>query len=194
MTIKRDYYETLGVDRNASKDQIKAVYRKQALKYHPDRNLNDKKAEEKFKEAAEAYEVLHDPQKKRIYDQYGHQGLENHGFSGFSGFDDIFSSFGDIFEQFFGRSVRGQRSGERVSRGVDIQYNMTLSFMDAAFGIETELDVKRKETCPDCGGNGCESGTQPDICSQCGGLVKLPVHRVFLQFKPLAMFAVEQER
>ena len=104
MINKRDYYDVLGVNQNADDDELKANYRKLALKYHPDRNPDDKIAEEKFKEASEAYEVLRDPQKRNIYDQFGHQGLEGSGFSGFSGFEDIFSSFGGIFEDFFGFS------------------------------------------------------------------------------------------
>ena len=113
MQNKRDYYEVLAVGRNASESEIKAAYRKLALKYHPDKNPGNKEAEEKFKEAAEAYEVLRDDQKRRIYDQYGHQGLEGSGFSGFSGFEDIFSSFGDIFEDFFGFGS-GRRSSRRA--------------------------------------------------------------------------------
>ncbi|MGW8326194.1 MAG: DnaJ domain-containing protein, partial [Desulfobacterales bacterium] len=120
MTTKRDYYEVLGVDRNANESDLKASYRKLALKYHPDRNPGDKEAEEKFKEASEAYEVLRDPQKRNIYDQFGHQGLEGSGFSGFSGFDDIFSSFGGIFEEFFGFSS-GRRSRSRTQRGADLR-------------------------------------------------------------------------
>src|SRR4030043_143277 len=106
---KRDYYEVLEVSRQADEEEIKKAYRKMALKYHPDRNPGDKKAEERFKEAAEAYEVLHDPQKRELYDRFGHEGLKNTGFSGFGGFEDIFSSFGDIFEDFFGfgRRERG---------------------------------------------------------------------------------------
>ena len=106
MTLKRDYYEVLGVNHNASKDELKSAYRKLALKYHPDRNPGDKAAEEKFKEASEAYEVLRDPHKRNIYDRYGHQGIEGSGYTGFSGFDDIFSSFGDIFEDLFGYTTR----------------------------------------------------------------------------------------
>ena len=117
MTNKRDYYEVLGISRNDSDDQIKAAYRKLALNYHPDRNPGNKEAEEKFKEAAEAYEVLRDASKRQIYDQYGHQGLEGSGFSGFGGFEDIFSSFGDIFEDFFGfTSRRRSRSRAMPSR------------------------------------------------------------------------------
>ena len=168
MTAKRDYYEILGVNRNASEGEIKAVYRKLALKYHPDRNPGDKTAEESFKEAAEAYEVLHDPQKRNIYDQYGHQGIQGTGFSGFSGFDDIFSSFGDIFEDFFGfRTSTGSRT--RVQRGSDLRYNLNLSFMEAAFGTDTEINIEKMEVCPTCNGNTCEPGTQPETCRRCGG-------------------------
>ena len=168
MTGKRDYYEVLGVDRNATDEELKTSYRKLALNYHPDRNPGDKEAEEKFKEAAEAYEVLRDPQKRRIYDQYGHQGLEGSGFSGFGGFDDIFSSFSDIFEDFFGFSSR-RRSRSRVQRGSDLRYDLSLSFMQAAFGTETEIDVEKLGGCPACQGSGCEPGTQPETCSYCNG-------------------------
>ncbi len=170
MTGKRDYYEVLGVDKGAAESELKAAYRKLALKYHPDRNPDDKAAEEKFKEAAEAYEVLRDPQKRQIYDQYGHQGLEGQGFSGFGGFEDIFSSFGDIFEDFFGFGSRGRgRSRSRVQRGADLRYDMTLEFMDAAFGVETTIDLEKAETCTECQGSGAEQGTQPQTCPQCGG-------------------------
>ena len=168
MTTKRDYYEVLGVDRNANESDLKASYRKLALKYHPDRNPGDKEAEEKFKEASEAYEVLRDPQKRNIYDQFGHQGLEGSGFSGFSGFDDIFSSFGGIFEEFFGFSS-GRRSRSRTQRGADLRYDLTLSFMEAAFGTETKINLEKMETCPSCEGTKCEPGTQPDTCWQCNG-------------------------
>ena len=133
MTTKRDYYEVLGVNRDADDDQLKSSYRKLALKYHPDRNSGNNEAEEKFKEASEAYEVLRDPQKRKIYDQFGHQGLEGSGFSGFSGFEDIFSSFGSIFEDMFGFGT-GRRSGSRAQRGADLRYDLTLDFMEAAFG------------------------------------------------------------
>lgn len=169
MSNKRDYYEILGVERNASGDELKASYRKLALKFHPDRNPGDKEAEENFKEAAEAYEVLRDPEKRAIYDQYGHQGLEGTGFSGFGGFEDIFSSFSDIFEDFFGFGAR-RRSRSRVQRGADLRYDMRLSFMEAAFGTETTIDIEKMETCPACNGAGCEPGTQPETCRQCGGM------------------------
>lgn len=168
MSEKRDYYETLNVSRNATDADLKSAYRKLALKFHPDRNPGDKDAEDNFKEAAEAYEVLRDPQKRALYDQYGHAGLEGSGFSGFGGFDDIFSSFGDIFEDFFGFSSQ-RRSSTRAQRGSDLRHDMTLSFMDAAFGTETEIAVEKAEYCSTCSGNGCEPGTQPETCRQCGG-------------------------
>ncbi len=168
MANKRDYYEVLGVNRKASEEELKASYRKLALLYHPDRNPGNKEAEEKFKEAAEAYEVLRDPQKRQIYDQFGHQGLEGSGFSGFGGFDDIFSSFSDIFEDFFGFSTR-KRSRNRVQRGADLRYDLKLSFMEAAFGSETEINVEKMGRCPSCEGNGCERGTYPETCSYCNG-------------------------
>ncbi len=168
MTTKRDYYEILGVDRNAGADEIKAKYRKLALKYHPDRNPDNKEAEEDFKEAAEAYEVLRDAEKRRIYDQYGHEGLQGTGFSGFGGFDDIFSSFGDIFDEFFGFGG-GRRSRSAARRGADLRYDLTVSFMDAAFGVETEIDIEKLETCQACEGGGCEPGTSPENCRYCGG-------------------------
>ncbi len=168
MTTKRDYYEILGLRRDCENGEIKTAYRKLAMKYHPDRNPGDKAAEEKFKEAAEAYDVLSDSQKRNLYDQYGHQGLEGSGFSGFGGFDDIFSSFGDIFEDFFGFGSSG-RSRSRARRGADLRYDLTLSFMEAAFGTDTEITVEKAATCPSCNGNGCAEGTQPEKCTACGG-------------------------
>ncbi len=168
MTAKRDYYEILSIQRDAGQDEIKASYRKLAMKYHPDRNPGNQEAEEKFKEAAEAYEVLRDPQKRAMYDQFGHQGLEGTGFSGFGGFEDIFSSFGDIFEDFFGFGG-GRRTRGRTQRGSDLRFDMQISFMDAAFGTETKIDVGKLETCATCSGSGCKPGTQPETCGHCGG-------------------------
>ena len=168
MTTKRDYYEVLGVGTNADDNEIKSSYRKLALKYHPDRNPDNKEAEDKFKEAAEAYEVLRDAQKRQIYDQYGHQGLEGTGFSGFGGFDDIASSFGDIFEEFFGFGSK-RRTQNRRQRGSDLRYDLTIDFMDAAFGTETEIDLEKMELCPSCEGSRCEPGTSPESCGHCEG-------------------------
>lgn len=168
MAEKRDYYEVLGLNRRANETEIKAAYRKLALKFHPDRNPGNKDAEEKFKAAAEAYEVLRDPQKRSIYDQLGHAGLEGTGFSGFGGFEDIFSSFGDIFEDFFGIGGN-RRSRSRTQRGADLRYDMKLSFMEAAFGTETAIDVEKSEACQNCHGSGSAPGTTPETCSQCRG-------------------------
>ncbi len=169
MGTKRDYYEVLGVNRDATNADIKKAYRQLALKFHPDRNPGDKAAEDQFKEAAEAYDVISDGKKRQIYDQYGHQGLDGQGFGGFSGFDDIFSSFGDIFEDLFGFSS-GNRSRSRSHRGADLRYDLTLSFLDAAFGTETELDIGKMDECVGCGGTGMEPGTHPETCSACGGM------------------------
>jgi len=169
MSTKRDYYEVLGVGRDVDEGTLKAAYRKQALKYHPDRNPDDKQAEESFKEASEAYDVLRDPQKRQIYDQYGHQGLEGSGFSGFGGFDDIFSSFGSIFEDLFGFNNGGGRGRSRARRGSDLRYDLSLSFMKAAFGTETEIELNKAETCATCDGSGCQPGTSPETCSHCQG-------------------------
>ena len=168
MADKRDYYEVLGVQRNATDDELKGSYRKLALKYHPDRNPGDSEAEEKFKEAAEAYQVLNDAQKREIYDQYGHRGLEGTGFSGFGGFEDIFSSFGGIFEDLFGFGSQ-RRSRTRAQRGSDLRYDLKLSFMEGAFGIEESIDIEKTEVCPTCEGSACEPGTSPETCRQCQG-------------------------
>jgi molecular chaperone DnaJ len=168
MAYKRDYYEVLGLNRDADASEIKAVYRKLALKYHPDRNPGDKEAEDKFKEAAEAYEVLRDPQKRNLYDQFGHQGLEGSGFSGFGGFEDIFSSFGDIFEDFFGFGG-SRRARSHPRRGGDLRYDLNLSFMEAAFGTDTEIKVAKTVKCESCEGSGCEAGYSPETCNHCHG-------------------------
>lgn len=171
MAEKRDYYEVLGVSKSATDSELKSAYRKLALQYHPDRNPGDKSAEDKFKEAAEAYEVLRDTQKRQMYDQFGHQGLEGSGFSGFGGFEDIFSSFGDIFEDFFGFGTRrGGRGRSRVQKGADLRYDLSISFMDAAFGIETTIDLEKHEICSNCEGTGAESGSHPETCPQCRGV------------------------
>jgi len=127
--VKRDYYEILGADRNASESELKKSYRQMALKYHPDKNPDNKGAEERFKEAAEAYEVLRDPEKRKVYDQFGHDGLKGQGPGGFGGFEDIFSAFGDIFGDFFG-------GGGRQHGGADLRTDVTISFEQAAFGTE----------------------------------------------------------
>ncbi|MBF0235436.1 MAG: molecular chaperone DnaJ [Desulfamplus sp.] len=171
MSEKRDYYEILGVARDANKDELKSKYRKLAIKYHPDKNAGDKEAEEKFKEASEAYSVLSDDQKRQIYNQFGHKGLEGSGFSSNGvNFEEMFSGFGNIFEDFFGFGSSGGRSGgKRVQRGADLRYDMTLEFMEAAFGVEKEIDIRKYDICDTCHGSGCKEGTQPETCSQCHG-------------------------
>lgn len=169
MSEKRDYYEVLGVSKEASAEELKSHYRKLAIKYHPDKNAGSKEAEEKFKEASEAYQVLSDVQKRQIYDRYGHQGLQNSGFSSSGDFEDIFSSFGNIFEDFFGFGGSGGSGRSRVQRGSDLRYDMTLEFMEAAFGVEKEIDVHKRDTCDECNGTGCRKGTSPETCSHCNG-------------------------
>ncbi|MCG6921799.1 MAG: molecular chaperone DnaJ [Acidobacteria bacterium] len=166
MTPKRDYYEVLGLPRNASEQEVKSAYRKLALKHHPDRNPGDQRAEELFKEAAEAYGVLGDPEKRRRYDAYGHAGL---GGAGGAGFDPtIFADFSDILGDFFGfGDLFGRRRGPR--RGADLRYNLEISFEEAAFGTETQIRIPRAETCGDCSGSGAAPGTKPATCPTCGG-------------------------
>lgn len=170
---KRDYYEVLGVEKNASTEEIKKAYRKKALEYHPDRNPGDKAAETKFKEVGEAYEVLSDGEKRARYDQYGFAGVDPNfsagggGFGGFGGFGDAFSGFGDIFGDLFGGG--GRRSPNAPRQGENVGARLELTFEEAAFGAEKEVPVARIETCAKCGGNGCAPGTAPEVCSTCGG-------------------------
>ncbi len=168
---KRDYYEVLGISRQAHAEEMKKAYRKLALKFHPDRNPGDKEAEEQFKEAAEAYEVLRDPKKRQIYDAYGHEGLRGTGFDGFSGgFEDIFSSFGDIFQDLFNFGFGGGPRARTASRpGDDLLYDLTLTFEEAVFGAEKEVQVETLASCEHCDGRGAEPGTEESTCPMCHG-------------------------
>ena len=167
---KRDYYQILSVSRDAGEEEIKKSYRKLALKFHPDRNPGNKEAEESFKEAAEAYEVLRDPQKRRIYDSYGHEGLRGTGFTGFRGFEDVFSSFGDIFQEFFSFGFGGSPRARTSARpGDDLLYDMTLSFEEAVFGTEKEVEIQTFSACESCNGSGAEPGTREAVCPMCQG-------------------------
>ena len=168
---KRDYYDILGVPRQSGEEEIKKSYRQLALKYHPDRNPGNKEAEEMFKEAAEAYEVLHDPQKRRLYDAYGHEGLRGTGFSGFSGFEDIFSSFGDIFQDFFSFGGFGGQTRQRTAArpGDDLLFALDLSFEEAVSGTEKEAEIDTFAGCSHCGGSGAEPGTRDTTCPACQG-------------------------
>ena len=166
MATKRDFYEVLGVARTATESEIKAAYRKLAMKYHPDKNPGDKEAEEKFKEAAVAYEALSDPNKRARYDRYGAEGLEGSGFQNFTNIDDIFSAFGDLFGGMFGgggRRQRGPKSGQHV------QTNVRITLKEAALGVTKDVKVRRHVKCEKCNGNGCKAGTQPTRCATCGG-------------------------
>jgi molecular chaperone DnaJ len=159
---KRDYYEILGVNRNASESELKKSYRQLALKFHPDKNQGDPAAEEKFKEAAEAYEVLKDPEKRQTYDQFGHEGLKRNGFSGPQGFDDISSAFGDIFGDFFG-------GGRRATTGADLRLDLAVTFAEAAFGTKKDMEVSKHASCNTCRGSGAKTGYPPKPCSTCRG-------------------------
>ena len=167
---KLDYYEVLGVARSASDGEIKSAYRKLALKYHPDRNPGDHTAEEKFKEAAEAYGILADGDKRSAYDRFGHAGVNQGG--GPQGFDpSVFSDFGDILGglgDIFGFGDGGRRAGPR--RGADLRYDLEIAFEAAAKGTETQIRIPREETCTTCKGSGSASGSGPETCPQCRGV------------------------
>lgn len=170
---KRDYYEVLGVSKSADVVEIKKAYRKLALKYHPDRNPGDKEAEEKFKEAAEAYDVLSNEEKRRRYDQFGHAGMGGAGQSGFGGgmsMDDIFSQFGDIFGGFGGFSgFGGGRASRRVNRGTNLRVKVKMTLQEIATGIEKKIKVKKYVACQHCNGTGAKDGKSYSTCSTCKG-------------------------
>ena len=176
MSEKRDYYEVLGVQRNANADEIKKAYRKAAIKYHPDKNPGDKEAEEKFKEAAEAYDVLSNPDKRARYDQFGHAGMSGAagggcggGFGGGFSMEDIFSQFGDIFGGHFGGFGGGSRGGRRVNRGSDIRVKVKLTLAEIANGTTKKLKVNKTVACDKCGGTGAKDSSSYATCSTCNG-------------------------
>ena len=172
---KRDYYEVLGVSKDADEAAIKKAYRALAKKYHPDMNPGDKEAEKKFKEASEAYAVLSDAEKRRQYDQYGHAAFEGGagGAGGFGGFDfsgaDFSDIFGDIFGDLFGGSRRGGRAGNGPMKGANIRKSIRITFEEAVFGCEKEIELILKDPCEDCHGTGAKPGTSPETCPKCGG-------------------------
>ncbi|MCU0916289.1 MAG: molecular chaperone DnaJ [Planctomycetes bacterium] len=172
---KADYYQVLGVEKNASPDEIKRAYRRMAIKHHPDKNPGNKEAEAKFKECAEAYEVLSDPEKRRQYDQYGHEGLRGTGMHDFSrmNVEDIFSIFGgdDFFSSIFGGLGGGRRGGRRggPGRGYDLETSVELTLNEVAHGTEKTIEFTRQDRCPECSGSGAAPGTQPTRCPLCGG-------------------------
>jgi len=190
---KRDYYEVLGINRNASKDEIKKAYRKMAMQYHPDRNPGDKSAEDKFKEAAEAYEILSHDDKRNNYDRFGHEGVRGSGFGaeGFSSVNDIFSHFSDIFggssifDEFFGGSQRGRsrRRGAGVP-GSDLRVTLKLTLEEIATGVTKKLKIRKQVKCNECNGTGAQAGTSLKTCPVCNGAgeVKTVSRSVFGQF------------
>lgn len=179
---KRDYYEVLGVSRSASEDEIKKAYRQLALKHHPDRNPGNKEAEEKFKEAAEAYEVLSDAEKRRRYDQFGHDGLRGTNYRDFNNVNDIFSAFGDIFgggfgggifDEVFGSGGQRRRRGQHGQPGSDLRIRLPLSLEEIATGVEKKLKVRKQRTCDTCKGSGARTSSGRSTCPQCNGTGEL---------------------
>src|SRR5208283_5867344 len=169
---KADYYEVLGVSRNCSEQELKSAYRKQALKYHPDRNPGNHAAEEKFKEASEAYQVLSDAEKRAAYDRFGHAGLGAQGFGGgpFAGGVDLTDIFGDFFGEMFSMGGAGRGpSRSRQQRGDDLRFDLTINFEEAVFGAQTEVKIRRLENCGACNGRGSTSGRGPSVCAHCNG-------------------------
>src|SRR5579863_9474341 len=166
MSSKREYYEVLSVTRECSSDELRKAYRREALKHHPDRNPGDASAEAKFKEVNEAYQVLSDDDKRRIYDQFGHAGLEGAG--GGDGMGDVFSHMQDLFAEMFSGSM-GFGGGGRPRRGGDLRVQSRLSLREAAFGCKREVAVRAPSPCSDCGGSGAKAGSKPEVCPQCRG-------------------------
>jgi molecular chaperone DnaJ len=180
MSSKRDYYEVLGVSRECSGDELRKAYRREALKHHPDRNQGDTGAEAKFKEVNEAYQVLSDAEKRRVYDQFGHAGLEG-GAGGFDGISDVFSHMQDLFAEMFSGTM-GFGGNSRPRRGGDLRVQQRLTLREAAFGCKREVSVRAPSPCSDCGGSGAKPGTKPETCPQCRGAGQVSNARGFVMF------------
>ena len=178
MSTRRDYYEILGVSREASQEDIKKAFRKLALEYHPDRNSSDAGAEERFKELNEAYSVLADPEKRAQYDRFGHAGPTGHGFGGFGDFQGM--GVEDIINDFFSGIFGG---GEGARRGADLRYDMTVTFDEAVFGTEKEISIPRKGVCGECGGTGARKGTRPEKCGACNGRGQVTIQQGFFSMR-----------
>lgn len=181
---KRDFYEILGVSKDASQDEIKKAYRKLALKYHPDRNPNNKEAEDKFKEASQAYEVLSDPTKRQKYDRFGHAGMQGGAdYHEYGDFGDIFSAFGDIFGDIFGgRSQKTRKSGPTPQRGHDLAQNIEISLKESYLGCKKDILIYHYIKCETCNGSGCKPGTKPDVCKKCHGSGSVNFSKGFFSF------------
>lgn len=180
MADKRDYYEVLGVGKNATEAEIKKAYRKMAKQYHPDMNPGDETSEHKFKEATEAYEVLSDDSKRSKYDQFGHAAFQNGGGGGYSGgfdFNDMGDIFGDFFGDFFGGGSRRRANPNAPTKGANLRANITLEFNEAVFGVEKDLNVTVSEQCPTCHGSGAKPGTHPETCKVCHGQGQVRVNQ-----------------
>lgn len=186
MQTKRDYYEVLGVHRGAKAEEIKKAYRRLALKHHPDRNPGNKEAEEKFKEAAEAYAVLSDPEKRAQYDQFGHS-LGGGGFSGFQGYEEAFRGFGDIFgdlfDDFFGPGMGGGRNRGGARRGSDLETGVEITLEEAYRGREISIEIPRRETCATCAGSGAAAGAKRSTCPECRGAGEVRVTQGFFTLR-----------
>lgn len=178
---KRDYYEVLEVTKVSTEIEIKKSYRVLAKKYHPDLNPGNAEAEALFKECSEAYQVLSDPEKRAIYDQYGHAGLENRGFHGFSGAEEIFSNFGDLFDSFFGfGGGRRRRDPNAPQAGADLQTEVLIDLRDALTGVQKEIELEKDNECAECGGHGSEAGHPPETCPTCKGHGQVMQSRGFM--------------
>ncbi len=195
-TTSRDYYEILGVERGAGAEEIKKAYRKLALKWHPDRNPGNPEAETRFKEAAEAYKILSDPQKRKIYDQYGHQGVREGGYAqGFGSFEEIFSAFGDIFgmggrggtvfDEFFGfGGGRGSSgAGQKQRRGASLKCGLKINLEEAARGTSRTIEVSRNDVCSSCSGSGSAAGSSPTVCPYCRGMGQVQQSQGFFSIR-----------
>jgi molecular chaperone DnaJ len=188
MATKRDYYEVLGVARDADEDTIKKAYRKLAMKYHPDRSAGDKASEEKFKEVKEAYEILTDDQKRAAYDRFGHAGIDPRAAGGFGGggpqgFGGFAEAFGDIFGDIFGAAAGGARGRNGVYRGADLRYNLEITLEQAAHGTETKVRIPAVEECTACNGSGAKSGTQARACPTCDGQGQVRMQQGFFSIQ-----------
>lgn len=180
---KRDYYEILGVRKGASEAELKKAYKSAAMKYHPDRNPDDKGAEEKFKEANEAYSILSDPEKKAAYDQFGHAGVNGAGMGGAAGGASFSDIFGDVFGDIFGGGGRGAARGGRAYRGDDLQYNLELNLEEAVAGTKVDIRIPTQVKCETCGGSGAKKGTTPTTCTTCGGVGQVRMQQGFFSLQ-----------